>query len=206
MATIIVGPTTRIEGHLGIEVELDATNTVTNAKCSGTLFRGIETILRGRPPRDAQLITQRICGVCPISHGVAAALCLESSCGTVIPDNGRIMRNLIQGSNFVYSHILHFYHLAALDYVKGPNVPPWNPRYSVDDRLADEQNTTYVQHYRDAITWCRKAHEMGAIFGGKIPHSPAIVAGGCSENPESGAIAQFQIYLNGRDGKDKGQI
>jgi len=197
MSTIIVDPTTRLEGHLGIEVELDATNKVINAKCSGTLFRGLENILAGRPPRDAQLITQRICGVCPISHGVAAALCLENTCGTVIPDNGRIMRNLIQSSNYLHSHIIHFYHLAALDYVKGPDMPPWTPRYNVDYRLTDAQNATYVQHYRDAITMRRKAHEMAAILGGKLPHSPAIVAGGCSENPESGAISLFQSYLTG---------
>ncbi len=196
MATVIVDPTTRLEGHLGIEVELDATNKVTNAKCSGTLYRGVETILKNRKPRDAQLITQRICGVCPISHGIAASLCLENACGTVIPDNGRIMRNLIQGSNYIHSHIIHFYHLAALDYVKGPDMPPWTPRYNVDYRLTDAQNATYVQHYRDAITLRRKAHEMAAIFGGKLPHSPAVVAGGCSENPESGAISLFQTYLN----------
>lgn len=195
MATINLEPKTGVEGHFGIEVELDATNKVINAKCSGRLYRGMQAILAGRRPRDVQLITQRICGICPISHGIAAALCLENICGTVIPDNGRIMRNLIQSSNYLSSHIIHFYHLAAIDYVKGLDRPPWTPPYNVDHRLTDAQNATYVQHYRDAITINRKAHEMAAVLGGKHPYSPSIVAGGFSENPGSGAISLFQSYL-----------
>ncbi len=200
MAIKVVDPTTRLEGHLSIEVELDASNIVIDAKSSGTLFRGFESILAGRAPRDAQLITQRICGVCPISHGVASSLCLENTCGTVIPSNGRIMRNLIQGANYVQSHILHFYHLAALDYVRGPEMPPWTPRYEIDFRLTPTDNATYVQHYRDALTLRRKAHEMAALFGGKLPHAPAVEAGGCTENlaetQDAGSISQFQTYLN----------
>ncbi|GAG86537.1 unnamed protein product, partial [marine sediment metagenome] len=118
MAKIVIDPVTRIEGHLKIETVVDD-GVVKEARSTGNLFRGIELILRGRDPRDAQVITQRICGVCPQSHGVAAALNLDSAFGIAdkIPDNARIMRNLIQGAHVIQDHILHFYHLAALDYV-----------------------------------------------------------------------------------------
>ena len=86
---------------------------------AGALFRGIEKILENRHPWDAVPITQRICGVCPQSHGIAATLNLDSAFGIAdkIPDNGRIIRNLIQGAHVAQDHILHFYHLVALDYV-----------------------------------------------------------------------------------------
>jgi hydrogenase large subunit len=92
---------------------------VREARCSGTLYRGIEVILRGRDPRDAPRITQRLCGVCPTAHALASSLALDEAFGIRdrIPRNGRLLRNLILGSNYIQSHILHFYHLAALDYV-----------------------------------------------------------------------------------------
>lgn len=118
MRKIVIDPVTRIEGHLKVEAIVDD-GKVKEAKSSGTLFRGIELILRGRDPRDAAVITQRICGVCPTSHSTASNLCLDSAFGLggSIPDNGRIIRNLILGAAHVSDHILHFYHLAALDYV-----------------------------------------------------------------------------------------
>ena len=96
MSKIIIDPVTRIEGHLKIETVVED-GVVKDARSSGNLFRGIELILRDRDPRDAQIITQRICGVCPQSHGVAAALSLDSAFGISdkIPANARIMRNLI---------------------------------------------------------------------------------------------------------------
>ena len=81
------------------------------------MFRGFEKILKGRNPLDAQQITQRICGVCPASHGHAAALNLDSALGVEPPENGRLIRNMMLGANFIQSHILHFYHLSALDFV-----------------------------------------------------------------------------------------
>ena len=119
MATkISIDPISRIEGHLKIEATLED-GVVKEAKSSGMLYRGFENILLGRDPRDAARIMQRICGVCPTSHGLAAAFALDEVYGVQgsITDNGRILRNLIQGANFVQSHILHFYQLAALDYV-----------------------------------------------------------------------------------------
>ena len=120
MAKIIVDPLTRIEGHLKIEVTVDdTTKEIIDAEIGGMLWRGIEVILKDRDPRDAVTYTQRICGVCPTGHALASTLCLDDAFGVSdkIPNNGRIIRNLIMGANYLQSHILHFYHLAALDYV-----------------------------------------------------------------------------------------
>lgn len=116
MARLTIDPVTRIEGHLKIEVEVEG-GKVKDAWASGTLFRGIETILKGRDPRDSWLITQRVCGVCPDPHATASVMGMDESFGVDVPDAGRIIRNLILGANYVHSHILHFYHLNALDYV-----------------------------------------------------------------------------------------
>ena len=214
MSKIIIDPVTRIEGHLKIEAVVEE-GEVKEARSSGTLLRGIELILRGRDPRDAQRITQRICGVCPTSHATAAALNLDSAFGIAdsIPDNGRIMRNLILGSAHIADHILHFYHLAALDYVdvakiakyegnsatlnsiKGfierGELAPFIPRYEGDYRLPDKVNEQAVTHYVQAFAMRRKAQEMLSLFGGKMPHSVGIVPGGVTSLPTVDKIASF---------------
>ncbi|MFH0913961.1 MAG: nickel-dependent hydrogenase large subunit, partial [Chloroflexota bacterium] len=185
-----------------------------------TLFRGIELILKGRDPRDAQLYTQRICGVCPTSHAMAATLNLDSAFGIAsqIPDNGRLMRNLILGAAHVSDHILHFYHLAALDYVDVTAVAqyqgndptlnsvkafiergelgPFVPRYEGDYRLSVSANQQAVAHYVQALEMRRKGHEMLAIFGGKMPHNCAIMPGGVTEVPTVDKIVSFLWHLN----------
>ena len=95
--TMAYDPVTRIEGHLKIEADLDKVNgslQVVNVKSSGGLFRGFEKLLIGRAPRDAQHITERICGVCPIAHGLASVMAQDNAFSTTIPANARIMRNL----------------------------------------------------------------------------------------------------------------
>ncbi|HML73070.1 MAG TPA: nickel-dependent hydrogenase large subunit, partial [Anaerohalosphaeraceae bacterium] len=120
--TVTISPLTRIEGHLAIHTETEAVADskkvkITEARCEGEMFRGIETILQGRDPLDAQQITQRICGVCPISHGMASLMAQEMAYGIAPAKNGRLAQNLILGANYLQSHILHFYHLSALDFV-----------------------------------------------------------------------------------------
>jgi hydrogenase large subunit len=214
MAKVTIDPITRIEGHLKIETEIED-GVVKDARSTGNLFRGIEIILRGRDPRDAQVIAQRICGVCPQSHGVAAALCLDSAfgLGDKIPDNARLMRNLIQGAHVVQDHILHFYLLAALDYVdvtdvakyqgKDPELNsvkdfiargelgPFAPRYEGDYRLPVEINQMAAAHYLQALDVRRMGHEAVAIFSGKIPHSVGIVPGGVTDTPSVDKITAF---------------
>ena len=220
MSRILLDPITRIEGHLKVEALLD-NGVVKEAKSTGTLFRGIELILQGRDPRDAQAITQRICGVCPTSHSIAATLNLDSAFGIAdkIPDNGRILRNLILGAAHLSDHILHFYHLAALDFVDVTKVAayegkdsalnsiksfiergelgPFVPRYEGDYRFSAGVDQELVGHYVQALTVRRKGQEMLAIFGGKIPHNATVVPGGVTETPTVDKITSFLWRLNG---------
>ncbi len=114
---IVVDPITRIEGHLRIEAVVDENGVVTDAYASSTMFRGIETILQGRDPRDAGLLAMRICGVCTGTHYQRSIEAVEHAFGITIPKNARIVRNLLQGSLYVHDHVVHFYHLHALDWV-----------------------------------------------------------------------------------------
>ena len=114
---IVIDPVTRIEGHLRVEIEVDENNTVTEAWASGQLFRGIETILKGRDPRDTGLIAQRICGVCTNSHYRASITAVENAYEIVPPRNAEIVRNLVSLALFVQDHLMHYYHLHSLDYV-----------------------------------------------------------------------------------------
>ena len=116
MTHVVVDPVTRIEGHLRIEAEVDG-GSVKDAWSSSTMFRGVELILKGRDPRDAWAFTQRICGVCTTVHAIASIRAVESAVGAVPPPNARILRNLIIGSQCVQDHVIHFYHLHALDWV-----------------------------------------------------------------------------------------
>ena len=194
-----IDPVTRLEGHLKIQVTIDKVNgvqQVVDAKATGTLFRGFENILVNRHPFDAQHITQRICGVCPVSHGQAAVMALDAACGVTVPNNARTMRNLVLGANMVDSHILHFYHLSAPDYIKGPDMPPWQPSWDVDRRFNAATTTALVNHYVTALEMRRKAHEAGAIFGGRLPHPPTYIAGGFTTTPTSAGISKFKSLMN----------
>lgn len=120
MTRSIIDPVTRIEGHLRVEMEVEG-GVVTDAWVSGGCFRGMELVVENRTPEDAAHIVQRICGVCPVSHAHASAIAAEKAYGITIPNNARIIRNLIEGGQFLHSHILWFYTLAALDYVNPIN-------------------------------------------------------------------------------------
>ncbi|MFB0553566.1 MAG: nickel-dependent hydrogenase large subunit [Phycisphaerae bacterium] len=201
MTKVKIDPITRIEGHLAIEAVIDD-GVVKEAKSAGTLFRGFEIILQGRDPRDANRLTQRICGVCPTAHATASALCLDDAFGLTdkIPDNPKLIRALVFGSNFLQSHILHFYHLAALDYVDAVgavgDTAPFVPRYEGDYRITGEANAELVNHYVMALDIRRKCQEMLAIFGGKMPHNVGIVPGGVTEKPTEDKITNFLWRLN----------
>ena len=114
---IVVDPITRIEGHLRVEAEIDEAGVITQASSSGTMVRGIEIILRGRDPRDAWAFAQRICGVCTLVHGIASVRAVENALDYSIPPNAELIRNLMIGAQYVHDHVMHFYHLHALDWV-----------------------------------------------------------------------------------------
>ena len=222
---ILIDPLTRIEGHLAIKVEVES-NRIINAFSMGEMFRGFEVILQGRDPLDAQQITQRICGVCPISHGTASILAQDQAYGIKPPRNGRLLRNLILGANYLQSHILHFYHLSALDFIditaivkyqgKDPDMcdlkgwvqsqldsntmypaAPFLPRYDFEGAYIQdtELNLGAIQHYLEALEARKLAHQMAAVFCGKIPHAPALVPGGITEKVTAEKIATYRSLL-----------
>ena len=114
---IIVDPITRIEGHLRIEAVIDENNVIKDAYASSTMFRGIETILKGRDPRDAGLLAMRICGVCTGTHYQRSIEAVEHAFNVKIPKNARLVRNLLQGALYLHDHTVHFYHLHGLDWI-----------------------------------------------------------------------------------------
>ncbi len=220
---ITIDPVTRIEGHLKVKVEAD-NGVVTKAYSAGEMFRGWELILKGRSPLDAPMLTQRICGVCPQAHGQASVLALDNAFNVLPPTNGRVIRNLLVGANFLQSHILHFYHLAALDFVDitailsytGSNRKlnrikdwvkndidsgsdyagaPFLPRYEGNYIEDTALNIHGIANYVKALEIRRKAHEMLCIFGGKMPHCMTIFAGGVSQKPTVDNIFAFKTRL-----------
>lgn len=219
MPKITIDPVTRIEGHLKVDAIVEG-GVVKEAKTTGTLWRGFEVFLQGKDPRDATLFTQRICGVCPIAHASASVLNIDSAfkVSDRIPDNARVIRNIILGSNFIQSHVLHFYHLAALDYVDVTAVAeyegddpvlrsmkdfaargelgPFVPRYEGDYRFDKETNQVLAGHYVKALNVRKAAHEMLSIWGGKMPHQCSMVTGGVTCVPTTDKIASFLWRLN----------
>jgi hydrogenase large subunit len=115
-ARVVVDPITRIEGHLRIEAQMNG-NQIAEAYSSGTMVRGIEIILRDRDPRDAWAFAQRICGVCTLVHGIASVRSVEDAIGAEVPENAELIRNLMIGAQYIHDHVMHFYHLHALDWV-----------------------------------------------------------------------------------------
>lgn len=221
--TVTLNPVTRIEGHLGVKVEVEA-GRVATAHVSGEMFRGFETILRGRDPLDGQYITQRICGVCPIDHGMAAVLAQDMAYRITPPDNGRIVRNLTQAANFIASHITHFYLLSALDFVDVTRITeyqgkdralldlqawvksqltsrqvypaaPFLPRYTAQYLADKDANLGALKHYLDALEIRMQAHKMGALFAGKMPHAANLVPGGVTTRVNQLNILQYRTLL-----------
>ncbi len=133
MKRVVVDPVTRIEGHLRIEIVVDEkTGEVKDAISSGTMWRGIEIILRGRDPRDAWAFTQRICGVCTSIHALASVRCVEDALGIEIPKNANYIRNIMYGTLQAHDHTVHFYHLHALDWVSPVNALKADPKATAE--------------------------------------------------------------------------
>ncbi|HOY57785.1 MAG TPA: nickel-dependent hydrogenase large subunit [Verrucomicrobiota bacterium] len=200
--TAAIDPVTRIEGHLKVEVKVETVGgvqQVVDAFSTGTLFRGFETILEQRDPRDAPLITSRICGVCPTAHGMAAALLLDRAFGvegdTPARTNGRLLRNLVHGACYIESAILHFYLLSLPDFVAPLPMAPWIPAWNPGRRLDSGTAAQYAEHYKAAVGARRDAHEMAAVFGGRLPHSPGYIVGGFTAVPSAEDIAAFGAHL-----------
>lgn len=221
--TVVIDPITRIEGHLGIRVEVED-GVIREAYSSGESYRGFEQILVGRAPLDAQHITQRICGVCPIEHGVAANLAQEMAFGAAPTTNGLLLRNIIAAANYIQSHILHFYTLSAVDFIDVTAVlnytgsdgtlkylkgwvqsqlastdyfplAPLLPRFDAEYIDDAEINLRALRHYADALDQRTNASKMGAFFGGKLPHAASLFPGGVSQPVKSVHVVEARKII-----------
>ncbi len=134
---IVVDPVTRIEGHLRIEAEIDEQGAIHAAYSSGTTVRGIEIILEGRDPREAWAFAQRICGVCTLVHGIASVRAVENALHYDIPANANLIRNLMIAAQYAHDHVMHFYHLHALDWVDVVSALKADPAATLDARPVD---------------------------------------------------------------------
>lgn len=220
---ISIDPVTRIEGHLRLDTSVE-NGRIVKAWSMGEMFRGFEALLVNRDPLDAPVITQRICGVCPISHAVASCKAIESAQGITTPRNGKYLRSLILGANYLQSHILHFYHLSALDFVrvealldyhgKDPvlkdlkswatqeissgrilPVAPFLPKLPADYASDSNWNLKALSHYLAALEMRQEAHEMTALFAGKMPHAAALVPGGATCGVDPTTVEGFRSRL-----------
>ncbi|MBR5913182.1 MAG: nickel-dependent hydrogenase large subunit [Selenomonadaceae bacterium] len=142
MAHVVVDPITRIEGHLRVEVEVNEKGQVTDAISSGTAWRGLELIMKGRDPRDAWAYIQRICGVCTTAHALASVRAVEDALGIAIPKNANYIRNIMAATLTVQDHLVHFYHLHALDWISPVEALAANPTKTA------ELQTALIQNYR----------------------------------------------------------
>jgi hydrogenase large subunit len=173
---ITIDPITRIEGHLRIDVEVD-NNAVSNAWASCTMWRGIETILRGRDPRDAWLFTQRFCGVCTTVHAMASVRAVEDALKLEVPLNAQYIRNLILIAHALHDHIVHFYHLSALDWVDVLQIPKADP--AAASKLAESlspwthNSRNELKAAQDRVNAVAASGQLGILANGYWGH-PAM--------------------------------
>ena len=188
MKHVVVDPITRIEGHLRVEVQVDeGSGKVTDAISSGTAWRGLELVMKDRDPRDAWAYIQRICGVCTSAHALGSLRAVEDALGIKIPKNANYIRNIMAATLTVQDHIVHFYHLHALDWVSPVEaLANWwdHPDYKL---LPPEVHLMAIAHYLEMLDKHRDLVTPQVIFGGKNPH-PHYCVGGmpCSISLEDG--------------------
>lgn len=188
--TLTISPITRINGFWRIDIQVEG-GQIVDAKSSGIYIRGMEVILQKRDPRDAVYLSQRICGICSSAHALAGSLAMEQAYNLEIPRNGIIIRNLIFGADLLQNHLRHFYFLTLPDFAKGPDEPPFIPRYDADYRFTKQETERLYQHYMESIDISRLCHEMLVVFGGKAPHNHGILIGGATVHPTSDNVRLF---------------
>ncbi len=170
---VVVDPITRIEGHLRIEVQQE-NGRIADAWASSTQFRGIELIMQGRDPRDAWAFTQRICGVCTVVHAVASLRAVEDALDIRIPPNANTIRNLVHGMQFVQDHVIHFYHLHALDWVDVVSALSANPEGTA--RIArsispwPNNSATYFAEVQNRVARFVESGQLGIFTNGYWGH------------------------------------
>lgn len=173
---IVVDPITRIEGHLRIEVNVDKDNVIRNAVSTGTMWRGLEVILKGRDPRDAWAFVERICGVCTGVHALASVRSVEDALGIKIPKNANIIRNLMHATLFAQDHLVHFYHLHALDWVDIASALKADPKKTSEIQQAISRwPNSSPGYFREVQSRLKKFVDSGqlGIFANAYWGSPA---------------------------------
>ncbi len=177
MSRIVIDPVTRIEGHLHVETEV-LNGKVSSAWSSSPLFRGIEPILVNRDPRDAWMITQRICGVCTYVHGVTSIRGVENALNITVPTNARVIRNLLMGAQFIHDHIVNFYQLHLLDWVDVVSALSADPvkAVTVDKQINSARNRTssYFSGVIQQLGAFAKSGQLGPFNNGYWGH-PAYI-------------------------------
>jgi Ni,Fe-hydrogenase I large subunit len=173
MARIVVDPVTRIEGHLRVEAQVDG-GKISDAWSSGTMFRGIELIVRNRDPREAWLWTQRICAVCTMVHALASVRAVENALDIEVPNNARLVRNIISATQYIQDHVVHFYHLHALDWVDITLALKADPAKT--SQLAQsisewpKSSTTYFKGVQDRVKTLVESRQLSLFTSGYWGH------------------------------------
>jgi hydrogenase large subunit len=161
---VVVDPINRIEGHLRIEVNLNKDNVISNAVSTGTMWRGLEVILKGRDPRDAWAFVERICGVCTGVHALASVRCVEDALKIKIPDNANIIRNLMHATLYAHDHLVHFYHLHALDWVDVVSALKADPKKTSElAQSISDWPMSSPGYYRDLHSRLKKFVDSGQL-------------------------------------------
>jgi len=169
---VVVDPVTRIEGHMRCEVNIGDDNIIHNAVSTGTMWRGLEVILKGRDPRDAWAFTQRICGVCTGTHALTSVRAVEDALGIKIPENANSIRNIMQLSLQVHDHLVHFYHLHALDWVNPVTALKADPKATSELQIATSPSHPNASpgYFRDVQNRLKKFVESGQLGPFKNGH------------------------------------
>ena len=162
---IVVDPVTRIEGHLRVQAVLGTDGRIVDSMSTGTMWRGLEVILKGRDPRDAWAFVERICGVCTGIHALAAVRSVEDALGIRIPKNANIMRNLVNATLYVHDHLVHFYQLSALDWVDVVSALEADPRETaaLQQKISPSHPMASVGYFRDVQNRLKKFVASGQL-------------------------------------------
>ncbi|WP_415881466.1 nickel-dependent hydrogenase large subunit [Neptuniibacter sp. QD72_48] len=162
---IVVDPVTRIEGHMRCEVNVDENNIIRNAVSTGTMWRGLEVILKGRDPRDAWAFVERICGVCTGTHALTSVRAVEDALGIQVPLNAHLIRHMMDKTLQIHDHIVHFYHLHALDWVNPVNALKADPKATseLQQMVSPHHSKSSPGYFKDVQTRLKKFVESGQL-------------------------------------------
>ena len=192
--TLTIDPVTRISGFLEITTEI-SNNIITDAKTSGLLFRGFESMLRGKSPFDAIYFTERICGICSTAHAYASTVALEDAINIKPSEIAQTVRDIIHGAEFLQNHIRHFYLFTVPDYVKLPEISSIYEVTHNDFRITDNLSNRIAKNYMESLRFGMMAHEALAVLGGKAPHNHGIFVGGVNNNINASQLIIIKALL-----------